>query len=675
MHLGLHSTRWFVIHGLHPTHIRKKTLVGWRITLSALLFPILTQQGTMPSFDNSKTAMTDKPTVLDGAEGADPTLVEKGVLTVLKWLQRSWWKIVLLLISILVAVDIYAFYRNFQGPSKINAVMVDFINHGLDRHKKASVRASVDGEIVKSSWWTSFDISAGQCSFQYRKSNDQDYKRGGDVLFDFSSPSDRSGDSNKFNVVMHTENVNFDILRRIYWDVTSKPTVPPIQSSVQVQCAGSMIVKLFHLFPVVYQFTDSTHHSDSLLSSTLKTKTFYLQDVQSKYQHNRPVNHDSGSSSKKKKGFDWHYKSMTRQHVNFQLDFTYNFYKQLIYNGYTIQSFVVHWPKVAYGLTFLDKDTELKSYLVIESEAATFDLAVNSNNDDRFSVSLGLNITCSAPSTGVHQAIEDLEQDCTLLTPLNLVEFKNEFASRKFINITAQSVHKTFISSFVGENHYLRSTDPSLYNPPFVGESRVSSVESRHDDRMLASTADSAISEGANCVTLDTDGVYMSQYCTQIEKGFVKLYADMYNDYGDVGYVNFATSWAPWEEHFAFASKFDGLLTYANIDYAAIGDIYFSQEIQNMTVNVALNYSDTQWFAEQFNAYWNADADLTAVSVGAKSTTILDGFEPISTVTSIDYGNGSYQVQGLLANDIYQDLGDAFTVYGKGSYSGEWRDW
>ncbi len=192
---------------------------------------------------------------------------------------------------------------------------------------------------------------------------------------------------------------------------------------------------------------------------------------------------------------------------------------------------------------------------------------------------------------------------------------------------------------------------------------------------MLASTADSAISEGANCVILDTDGVYMSQYCTQIEEGFVKLYADMYNDYGDAGYVNFTTSWAPWEEHFAFASEFDGLLTYANIDYAAIGDIYFSQEIQNMTVNVALNYSDTQWFAEQFNAYWNADADLTAVSVGAKSTTILDGFEPISTVTSIDYGNGSYQVQGLLANDIYQDLGEAFTVYGKGSYSGEWRDW
>lgn len=171
-----------------------------------------------------------------------------------------------------------------------------------------------------------------------------------------------------------------------------------------------------------HHFTNSTNHNDSL--------SF-------KYQNN--CDPATESSSKHKKFFDWHYTSFSRRHVNFELDFTYSFHQQLIYNKYPIESFVVHWPEVAYGLTFDDKDTESKSYLVFKSNTAMFDLANKSTYDGRFSGSLSLNISCSASSTGVHQAMQFLEEDCTLLTSLNLVEFKNELTHNKFINTSGPS--------------------------------------------------------------------------------------------------------------------------------------------------------------------------------------------------------------------------------------------
>ena len=561
------------------------------------------------------------------------SLIPMSFVRALDFIRRRW-KWIGSLIILITVLDVLIFYLTAKGP-KIHKVEISFSPSGSD------AEVQIIGDVNKDTWTSSFDVSSGSCAYYYRKDSASDYKYAGELLFILP---DETNEGNNFNVTIQAKDTQYDALRRIYWDVSSKLEAT---SSVKVDCNIDLYVKLYHALPATYtlMYSQELDLADFQLSSEKKVKTGEKQN-----------------NLKPKVYFE--NKDMSTTSINYDIIVQIDHKKKLTFGGNPIDSFIIHLPKMAYGAALVDRDNEKKSYLKVRTDAVTFDL-----NDNTKPVVIDFKIGCIPAGRTIEEARES-DDTCTLLSPMSFRQFRDEYNTNKFMNITAHSIHRNFLSMFLGEEHYIRTTDPA--NFPFSGEEVMEGLGER---RQLSAyhTTDPAISTGADCVTVDSDGVYISQACSVVEEGFFKLYVGIYNDGGFTGYLKSVTSWAPSGE-IAFDSELEGELVSAGTAYKVIGDVFFSETFQNLTGVVGFNYSDTQAFLETLTANW----DFPTVSSGivqAKSVTLIEGYQPVKAYALLDYGDDLYAGKVLISDTAAGELGDALTAYAAGAYGGNWYKW
>ena len=563
----------------------------------------------------------------------------------LNFIRRRWMMIGSLIILITVA-DVLIFFLTAKSP-KINNIEIFFAPTNSD------AEVTVSGETDKSSWTTSFDVSSASCTYAYRKNDDSDYSAGGELSFMFPQTTNTP---KTFDVTVQAQDTDYDALRRIYWDFSTQLDV---DSSVSVECSIQVTAALFHSFPTSYDYKFKETFAIEELKQHAKVKT-------KKHRHNHNSNDDDfvdiSYSSRLVPGSDH---AMTMSYLHYDLIVAYDLVDLFSVTYPSLKTLIIHLPKMAYATALVDRNDQKKSYLKVRTDAVTFDLL-----DSSKPLVVDIKVGCTPEGRNIEEARES-DESCTLLSPLSFREFRDEFTQNKFVNVTAQSIHKNFLSMFLGQQHYIRSTDPA--NFPFSGEEV---LEGLGDRRQLSTyhTNDPAISNGADCVTVDSDGVYISQACSYIEEGFFKLYIGIYNDDGFTGYLKSVTSWAPSGE-VAFDSELIGEIVSAGTEYKVIGDVFFSEAFQNLTGVIGFNYSDTQAFLETLTANWNFDDAIETGILEAKSVTLIEGVQPIKAYALLDYGNDLYTTKVLISDSSTQELGDALTVFAAGAYGGNWYKW
>jgi hypothetical protein len=95
--------------------------------------------------------------------------------------------------------------------------------------------------------------------------------------------------------------------------------------------------------------------------------------------------------------------------------------------------------------------------------------------------------------------------------------------------------------------------------------------------------------------------------------------------------------------------------------------------VKALNAFIGMNYSNVQALEETVTATW--DFGVSNGRIEVESSTKRDGYAPITLYTRMEYGSDQYLVQLLLAKGDYQTLGEACTLFGSGTYGGNWNDW
>jgi hypothetical protein len=177
-------------------------------------------------------------------------------------------------------------------------------------------------------------------------------------------------------------------------------------------------------------------------------------------------------------------------------------------------------------------------------------------------------------------------------------------------------------------------------------------------------------------VTVDSDGVYVSQLCSVIEKGFFKLYTGIYDQDGYVGFLNTAISWATSGE-VAFTGMTEGAIVSGGTTSKVFGNTFFSQNNQNLSLVLGYNSTSPSRSKTMFLEALKANWDFTSSTglLDASSLTVIDGFSPYRASANLEYGTNMYSAAVKVSDDSRTNTGDLLTVEGSGIYTGNWEEW
>ncbi len=508
---------------------------------------------------------------------------------------------VLFLLVLIVAIDLVIFYETMEGP-KFNKIEMNF------QTPKSDAQIQIQGEMSMSSATTSFAVNGGHCNYFYSKRENKPFVPSGRLEFEFPK---NQNDNKNFGAHVDFQHTNYDSLRHIYWDFSSRLEA---NSSVKIECSIQLSATVYGMIPVKVsipftQIIAVRDLQDSTSNGGNKKKKNQIQPRVS-------VKTNAVTTDKVEMSIIVNIRDSKRK-------------KMLRANNQPIDSFIVNLPKISYATAFLDKATEAKNFLKIRSHATSFDLAV-----PHTPIVIDLKISCTPAAQNGKEANKAKGQ-CSLLSPVNFGEFREELVHHKFVNITAQSLETSFISNFMGEYHYITSVDPSEYPGPAFNNDNVHNFQENSENNVennnrQLTTTDPSISTGGNCVTVASDGVYISQLCSVVQAGFFKLYVGIYNNDGFVGYLNSATSWATSGE-VAFESHLEGSITSSGTTDTVYGQSFFSENYQNLSLILGYNQTtssgaDKQYFLEALEAAWDFTGSSGLFDV--RSLTLLSGFSP-----------------------------------------------
>ena len=546
------------------------------------------------------------------------------MIRTLNFVRRRWMMLGGLIILITV-LDVLIFYLTEKNP-KLHKVEMFFSPTFADAELKLS------GEIKKSSLTTSFDVTSATCAYSYRKDSASEYKESGELFFYFPR---ETNNATHYDVTIQAMDTNYDALRRIYWDMMSKEE---IQSSVNFDCSIQLSAVLYKIIPSTYDlhWQRELFLNDHVELTSKAASVFHGNDG-SKASVSAYLQQSTTSE-------------MTIHAMFFEYVVTYNLAPFFGEDGIPVDSLIVHWPSISYATTMIDKQNELKNYYVIETQAVTVDLVKPST------FVMGIKIGCTPEGRTLDEALES-DESCTLISPLNIFEFKDEISTNKFINATAQAIESNFIVSFLGKTHHVRTIDRDM------GVMNMESFNTRQLSPYHIS--DPSIPTGANCVTLDADGVYISQICSMKGSSFFKIYVGIFNDDGFTGYLKSVTSWAP-SGKVAFDSELEGAIISGGDELKVFGDLFFSEPLQTMTAVIGLNVTGMQLLLETVTAKWNFTQPLSGL-LETKSVTTVYGFKPLIIEADLNYKNAKYTATALIS--------DFITATANGKYSQKGSVW
>jgi hypothetical protein len=196
--------------------------------------------------------------------------------------------------------------------------------------------------------------------------------------------------------------------------------------------------------------------------------------------------------------------------------------------------------------------------------------------------------------------------------------------------------------------------------------------------KLLSSPVDPDISSGAKCVLLDNDGVFVSNTCSFVEKGFLKFFVSVYDQYGLLYQLRSSTSWAT-QGSFAAISENYGISTrndrYLSANFSA------SQDFQNASLKALLKKSATEEYFTDTVVAWNFLSNGAFFLI--KSVIGFESNKMMHSLLKIDVSENNYRIT-LLGNELSNTSSSSqISTVGKsslkafavGEFGGEFLDW
>ena len=133
----------------------------------------------------------------------------------------------IILIILGTALDLYFYFRHLKTP-QINTIEVSLqSSNGIDAD------VTIHGQAQKSSYTTKFDVIGGYCEYFYQENSNTNFISGGKLNFIF--PQDDSNAENNYGLSIQLENSNYDILRKIYHDLSAR--ILTTDSAMKISCS------------------------------------------------------------------------------------------------------------------------------------------------------------------------------------------------------------------------------------------------------------------------------------------------------------------------------------------------------------------------------------------------------------------------------------------------------
>ena len=568
---------------------------------------------------------------------------------------------VMVLLAIML-LEFFHFYRSLQMPQleKIE-IFLDPASNLKESHEmwfSSSANDIVISANTKNSFSKSFTITSYQtksvsCEFFHSPSFINEF----DSLAKLNVKLLESKWTPGEMAVAEVVNINYNVLRSIYFDLVDKETV---QSQVEASCTMHFLAIMWQSITINFDFKIRKKIRLDEIRERIQGSSTKKTDIQGNQTTSRRTTINNETASQQSSKFS---------HISWesaQYDFAFSL-GEYFKPPASIESLILHIPKVSYATALVDKVGEAKSYLSFSINPISIDFVQVSNW-----YIVEIQLTCTPYD--VYEGSEELKMQstgsCSLISPFDLKKLRYEYFENGFVNITSKATIVNSVTKFLGVNHFIRSVEklPSHIAGFEPNKNTSSPTENFKLLRRLASV-DPTISTGSNCVMLDTDGVYFSGSCSVVEAGFFELLINTYDDEGYVGYFESVTSWAT-SGLLAFESKLMG-------SYVNIGDIasrtVFSENYHNLTFSASMNSSVGNSLVENLNCEWNI-GDSNGI-IAAESLTFINQDHPIQALGKIQYGHHQYKAEFKASDNFNKSIGNTFDAYAFGNYAGEWDKW
>lgn len=553
----------------------------------------------------------------------------------------------LLFLFVLVTIcDILYFCFSFNMPKlKRMELFLDPLDSDALLH--------VEGRAQMQSATVSFNLKDISCTYMYRATPDNLFTPAGEIFASFSYAASGA----LFDTDISLKHTEYSILRKVVHDFSTASTV---SSEIKLNCNINFAVSWYYFIGVNSHFFIShavnvqNVKSHGLFSSS--NEAFSTGNSEMNWEPHLTVHPQADSSI-----------HMMHLLLNLRV--------RSFRDAADVEALLVHLPQLDYVFTLVDRASELKSYFRLSTESLTVDFAI-----DKPIANIDVRLNCTPAITSPEQVQNTTLDHCTLLSPIDFAMFKAELNQNKFVNITALSLAKSFVSLFMGEYHFVRSID----NAMFLGETFSDDFAAIHrNSRALTSSSPSnTISSSASCITLDSDGVYLSQSCFVIESGFFKVYFSMYSTTGNFnGLANFVSSWSP--NGRVFRSQLEGKFYSNDKHFGLEGDIWSSLPDQNITMNLVINgtrpgsQNTSRLYMHSLNVNWDLFEASKHGQMFAQSLIWLSFLEnPVKSSANFSYGNHFYSTE-LLVNTKASPVntGQSVKVIAYGAYEGSEKRW
>lgn len=594
---------------------------------------------------DKEEAMLTKEDILSKANRQSLTPATGVVYKAAVWLPRLVFALLLV-----TAIDLLIFYKTLKTPTfrKVDV----FLEPTQDTSSQSDASFAMQGSFTKASLTTSVDSRGAVCDFFYRSNEHDQYSAAGHLTLHLPTDTNTIHD---FDIHGDMVKVNYEHLRAMYFDTMSKEVVA---SQVKIACAIDIAATFWQVIPMENTF----HIQQEIFLEPIRKNVEKSKNVFTYAYDKKILEGDDDIVQKPGQEYAKHITvESSLKHMNIYL-IQYEVLIRLNKNfkpDESIQSLVLHVPPISYSTAFVDKAGEPKSYLRVNTQPFAVDFA---KVPELIDIDMTVSCTPFAVYEGNSKISSTSTGDCTLIAPFDFNRFKTEYKQNGFVNMTTHATDVNFITKFAGLNHYVRTIPPK--DEAKKEEAARALVAHRN-----MQTTDPSISTGSDCVQVDTDGLYFSQACSEIEKGFFYLSINTYNADGYMGYLRSTTSWAP-----SGPVAFESLLVGSQVD---LGDLaarlFFSDAFQNLTLFTTFNYTDGSSFTEQLDSSW--DLGVSEGELQVSSFTLLDGFAPVLVGGTLLYADSNYSVAVLVSDKAGQTLGDAATAQGQGRYGGNWYKW
>ncbi len=468
-------------------------------------------------------------------------------------------------------------------------------------------------------------------------------------------------DSTCFHLTLETRDIDPHVVRKLIWTLHSKATT---MAQAKFDCNVQLQLHYFHLMSKEVSFSISKT-VDLKKSKSSKSVGDHVMGELIKYSGYTWKDYKTKSSSRRlTKYITPTIQNFTASHIGIDIAAALTSITRKKLKALNVMSMVVNLPKIKYAISLVDKANKEQNYLILRSQQASFDLMSKSP------LNFKLDMKCiNSLAPGNHSA-------CALFRALDILQFSKEFRNN-FVNITATAMKINFISSILGERHYIRTIDPSSPRASnYIDNAFATSASSVNALARHLSTqyADPSVSSGPNCMIVDSDGVYITDTCLYIEKGFFELALTIYDNSGGIGNIKTTTSWSPYGP-VAFDFQLDATIMSSGTENILTSRFLFSENFQNLSFTSQYNQSNSVLFNENIVSRWNFDPKSLSGLIYLYSYSFVSGYAPYIFTNTFVYEDNNYHLWSQLSQSTSTIESQIYYLQAYGKYGGTLEHW